>query len=821
MSSHPTNHETPPGTAPDTPSGSTSAAPPGRPSGSTPGKATRPAKGMSPGASGGSASDEPTAASIYLACVATSLHPAARPNLSASPWASPEPSDSDESAPPPDRRVWTPTVLQMEAVECGAAALASVLGYFGRWVPLEELRQACGVSRDGSKASNLLKAARTYGLDAKGYKYDAIDTLRTIDLPAVLFWNFNHFVVLDGFARDRVFLNDPAQGPRAVSYEELDGSYSGVVLAFKPRPDFTPGGTPPDLVAALRRRLIGSEEALTFVVLCGLFLVVPGLLVPTFSRIFIDEYLIGGQQWLVRPLLVAMAATIVVQGILAWLQQRYLLRLETKLALATSSRFFQHILRLPAAYFGQRFAGEIGSRVAINDKVARAISGKLATTAIDSLMTVFYVALMLCYDIVVTLLVVLIALLNVGAVMLVSRVRIDMSRRLMQDKGKLLGTAMSGLQMIETLKATGSEGEFFSRWAGYHARTMNTEQTIGVLSQAVAAVPPFSQTLSTAVVLVLGGMQVMNGQLTVGMLVAYQALLTAFTRPLSNFVQFGSMLQELQADMNRLDDVLRYPQDTEYTQTMTAADSTEGERRPVKLSGRVELRDVTFGYSPLERPLIEGFSLRVEPGHRVAIVGASGSGKSTVAKLIAGLYQPWSGDILFDDAPRREISRDVLTNSIGCVDQDIFLFRGLVTDNVRMWDATIPEARVAQACRDAAIDEVIEARDQGYQSAVQEGGGNFSGGQCQRLEIARALVGGPTILLLDEATSALDPSTEALIDDAVRRRGCTAIIVAHRLSTIRDCDEIVVLERGRIVQRGTHDAMKIVEGPYQRLITLA
>jgi NHLM bacteriocin system ABC transporter peptidase/ATP-binding protein len=522
-----------------------------------------------------------------------------------------------------------------------------------------------------------------------------------------------------------------------------------------------------------------------------------------------------------------MAATIVVQGILSWLQQRYLLRLETKLALATSSRFFQHILRLPAAYFGQRFAGEIGSRVAINDKVARVISGKLATTAIDSLMTVFYVVLMLCYDIVVTLLVILIALLNVGAVVLVSRVRIDMSRRLMQDKGKLLGTAMSGLQMIETLKATGSEGEFFARWAGYHARTMNTEQTIGVLSQAVAAVPPFSQTLSTAVVLVLGGMQVMNGELTVGMLVAYQALLTAFTRPLSNFVQFGSMLQELQADMNRLDDVLRYPQDTEYTQNGKPDQVSEAgaaaavERRPVKLSGRVELRDVTFGYSPLERPLIEGFSLRVEPGHRVAIVGSSGSGKSTVAKLIAGLYQPWSGEILFDDAPRREIPRDVLTNSIGCVDQDIFLFRGNVNDNVRMWDATIPEQRVAQACRDAAIDEVIESRDQGYQSGVQEGGGNFSGGQCQRLEIARALVGGPTILLLDEATSALDPSTEALIDDAVRRRGCTAIIVAHRLSTIRDCDEIIVLERGRIVQRGTHDAMKGVEGPYQRLISLS
>jgi NHLM bacteriocin system ABC transporter peptidase/ATP-binding protein len=726
------------------------------------------------------------------------------------------------------RRVRTPTVLQMEAVECGAAALASVLGYFGRWVPLEELRQACGVSRDGSKASHLLKAARAYGLDAKGFKYDTIDKLRTIDLPAILFWNFNHFVVLEGFdERDRVFLNDPAQGPRTVTIEELDGAYSGIVLTFAPAAEFTKGGSPPDLIAALGRRLVGSERALSFVLLCGLFLVVPGLLVPTFSRIFIDEYLIGGQQWLVRPLLVAMAATIVVQAALSWLQQWYLLRLETKLALATSSRFFQHILRLPAAYFGQRFAGEIGSRVQINDKVAKVMSGKLATTAIDSVMTVFYALLMLCYSVSMTLLVIGIALLNVAALALASRTRVDMSRRLMQDKGKLLGTSMSGLQMIETLKATGSEGEFFGRWAGYHARTMNTEQRIGVLSQAVTAVPPFAQTFSTAVVLVLGGLKVMNGELTVGMLVAYQALLTSFTRPLTNFVQFGSTLQELQADMNRLDDVLRYPEDPQYRREREDREQARREiesglePETVKLSGRVELRGLTFGYSPLERPLIQDFTLTVEPGHRVAIVGSSGSGKSTVAKLISGLYEPWSGEVLFDGVPRREIPRDVLTNSIGGVDQDIFLFGGSVAENVTMWDGTIQTPRLGQACRDAAIDEVIEAREQGYRSAVQEGGGNFSGGQCQRLEIARALAGDPTILILDEATSALDPSTEALIDEAVRRRGCTCVIIAHRLSTIRECDEIVVLERGRIVQRGTHEAMMTIDGPYKRLISLS
>jgi NHLM bacteriocin system ABC transporter peptidase/ATP-binding protein len=716
---------------------------------------------------------------------------------------------------PKKRRVKSPTVLQMEAVECGAAALASVLGYFGRWVPLEELRQECGVSRDGSKASNVLKAARKYSLDAKGFKYESLEKLYEVELPAILFWNFNHFVVLDGFKADGAFLNDPAQGPREITLQELDDSYSGVVLTFKTTKEFQKGGSAPDLMPALRRRLTGSEAALTFTVLCGLFLVVPGLIIPTFTRIFIDDYLVGGQGWIVRPLLLAMAGAIVIQGGLTWLQSYYLLRLETKLALATSSRFFHHILRLPAAYFGQRFAGEIGSRVAINDKVAKIISGKLATTMIDSVMTIFYATLMLLYDVPLTIVVVLIALSNVGVIRLAGRLRVDLNRRLTQDRGKLMGTAMSGLQMIETLKATGSENEFFARWAGYHAKTMNSNQAIGVLSQWTGIIPPFTQTLSTAAVLVYGGLKVMHGDLTVGMLVAYQTLLGSFTRPLNNFVQFGSTLQELQADMNRLDDVLRYPEDRQYLQDPK---SLTFNPKAIKLSGRVELKDVTFGYSPLEPPLIEGFTLTVEPGRRVALVGASGSGKSTVAKLVSGLYEPWSGEVLFDGVPRAQIPKDVLANSVGCVDQDIFLFGGTVTDNITMWDGTIPVSRVSNACRDAAIDDVVEAREGGYSGIIQEGGGNFSGGQCQRLEIGRALVGEPTILILDEATSALDPATEVRIDESTRRRGCTCIIIAHRLSTIRDSDEIIVMQRGKIVQRGTHEGMKDIDGPYRVLI---
>jgi len=716
---------------------------------------------------------------------------------------------------PPRRRVRTPTILQMEAVECGAAALAKVLAYYGLYVPLEELRQECGVSRDGSKASNVLRAARKYKLESKGYKYDSLEKLYELTFPVILFWNFNHFVVLDGFDGQKAHINDPAQGPRVVSLEELDGSYSGVVLTFAPGQEFAKGGARPNMLAALYRRLTGSESALLYVVLCGLLLVIPGLVIPTFTRVFIDDFLVNRQQWIVRPLLLFMGGAILVQGVLTWLQQYYLLRLESKLSLATSSTFFNHILRLPAAYFGQRYAGEIGSRVAINDKVADVVSGKLATTVIDGLMTVFYAALMMWYDVPLTLAVMGVALFNVAAVRFGARLRTDASRRLTQDKGKLMGTAMGGLQMVETLKATGSENEFYGRWAGYHAKAMNTEQELGSLSQWLNIVPPFVQTASVATVLVMGGLKVMNGELTVGMLVAYQTLLQSFTRPLNSFVQFGTTLQELQADMNRLDDVLRYPQDKQYRQDPA---SLTFDAKVLKLSGRLELKDITFGYSPLDPPLIEGFNLTVEPGRRVALVGGSGSGKSTVAKMVSGLYEPWSGEVLFDGVPRRQIPKALLSNSIGVVDQEVFLFGGSVAQNISMWDPTISAQRVTAAASDAQIDEVVTAREGGYQSLVQEGGGNFSGGQCQRLEIARALVGEPSIMILDEATSALDPATEVAVTEALGRRGCTCVIIAHRLSTIRDCDEIVVMHRGKIVQRGTHDGMKDVEGPYKSLI---
>jgi len=714
----------------------------------------------------------------------------------------------------PNNRVKTPTVLQMEAVECGAAALKIILGYYNRIEPLEKLRVECGVSRDGSKASNVLRAARKYGLEAKGFKYE-LDGLMEIKPPMILFWNFNHFLVLEGYKNGKVYLSDPATGPRVVSFEELDASFSGVVLTFKPGVDFKPGGTKPSMFSALNRRLQASQLALLFVVLCGLLLVIPGLVIPTFTRIFIDDVLISGKGDIIQPLLIGMGITALLRMMLTGLQEHYLLRLQSKLSLVGASQFFHHILRLPVQYFSQRYGGEIGSRVLINNKIATMISGKLATTLIDSVMVVFFAVLMFQYDVVLTLVCISLALINVVVLKLVSRRRVDASRRLLQEEGKLTGTAMGGLKMIETLKATGAETEFFSRWAGYQAKTLKAEQELGIISEYVSSIPPLVTTLTTTTILVLGGLRVMDGHLTVGMLVAFQSLMTSFSGPINNFMSFGGDLQELEGDMNRIDDVLQYPQDEKYTQKREKILEFE---YTIKLSGKIELKDITFGYSPLESPLIEDFNLKVMPGQRVALVGGSGSGKSTIAKMVTGLYRPWKGEILFDDVEREKISPQLLSNSIAMVDQDIFLFSGSIRDNLSMWDTTMPDINITSGSKDAAIDEVIQTRPGGFKGEVDEGGGNFSGGQAQRLEIARSLVGSPSIVVLDEATSALDSNTEKIIDDNLRRRGCTCLIIAHRLSTIRDSDLIIVMDKGKIVQQGTHEELKNVDGLYAKLM---
>lgn len=732
------------------------------------------------------------------------------------------------------KRVKTPTVLQMEAVECGAASLAIVLAYYKSYIPLEELRIECGVSRDGSKASNLLKAARKYGMEAKGYRKNPED-LKTMQWPLIIHWNFNHFLVLEGIHKDRVYLNDPAAGPREISYEEFDQSFTGVVIVAKPGEEYERRGKPPSIIASLSSRIKGSEAALSFAVLAGLLLVIPGLVIPVFSKIFIDHVLLGQSQDWLMPLMIGMALTALLRAGLTWLQRYYLLRLEMKLALSSSSRFFWHVLRLPIEFFSQRYSGDIASRVVINDRVAQLLSGQLAVAVLNCVMIVFYLFLMLQYSVILTGIVVGASLLNLLFMRMITRRRNDQNQRLLQETGKMQGVSMNGLQVIETLKSNSSESDFFVKWSGHQGKLMNSTQQFGVSNQFLTAVPALLTSLSTVAILVIGGFQVMDGLLTIGTLVAFQSLAASFSSPVNEMVKLAGAVQEAGGSMKRLDDVMQYPVDRLFNenQTMDAPQAAQheqeqaageagtagiGQSEKAKLSGHVEIVNLTYGYNKLEAPLIDDFSLSIKPGMRVALIGGSGSGKSTIAKLIAGIYEPWSGDILFDDQRRDQIPRNRIGNSLAVVDQDIVLLEGTIKDNITFWDSTIPEIDVIRAAKDAAIHDHITERSGGYEHIISENGGNFSGGQRQRLEIARALAGNPSIVVLDEATSALDPATEKIVDDSLRRRGLTCIIVAHRLSTIRDADEIIVMARGKIVERGTHASLIGLDGHYTRLI---
>lgn len=716
-------------------------------------------------------------------------------------------------------RVRTPTVLQMEAVECGAATLGIILGYYGRIVPLTELRRECGVSRDGSKASNVLKAARLYGLNAKGFK-KSLEDLQTIKPPFIVFWNFNHFLVVEGFAGKTVYLNDPGTGPRTVSFDEFDQAFTGVILVMEPAPEFKKGGRKKGILIALVSRLQTSRQAIIFCLIAGLLLTIPRLAVPAFMQVFVDEILVENRTDWLRPLLLGMVLAALLRGFLARLRLTYLRRLLLKLSVAMSGQFLWHTIRLPVGFYAQRFAGEISSRAQLNDKVAEILSGRLATTVIDSLMMVFYALIMFLYDPLLTLIAILFAAANFVALQSLSRNRVDANIRLSQETGKVAGVAISGIQSIETVKASGLESDLFAKFAGYYAKTINAQQELGLPTRLLGALPTVLTSLAVTSILVVGGFRVMAGTLSIGALIAYQALTQEFLKPVNDLVNFGSTLQELEADLNRLDDVLENPVDPEAERQM----DRDGDRQEIysqdtfKLQGYVRLHELTFGYNRLEDPLIRDLSLTLKPGQRVALVGGSGSGKSTVAKLLTGLYEPWSGEILLDSTPRDRIPRSVLANSVAMVEQEIFLFAGTVRENLTLWDPTVPEADIVKACQDAAIHDLILNMPGGYNTQLSEGGMNLSGGQRQRLEIARALVRNPAVLVLDEATSALDAETELIIDRNLRRRGCSCIVVAHRLSTIRDCDEIIVLARGKVVQRGTHEVLRSRPGVYTCLV---
>lgn len=712
------------------------------------------------------------------------------------------------------KRVKTPTILQMEVAECGAAALAIILAYYGRYESLATLRIACGVSRDGSKAINMLRAARQYGLHAQAVKAEP-GILPELNFPLIAFWEFNHFVVIEGIDAKKVYLNDPATGPRTVSHEQFDSSFTGIILLFEPTKNFQPGGQKDTLQNSLGSRLKGSEKALFYVVFISLMLVIPGILIPGFSKIFIDEVLIQHLSGWLIPLLWGMVLTVLLRVALTWLQQIHLLRLQLKFAITTSAQFLWHILRLPLTFFTQRFAGDISTRLAANDRIATLLSGDLSTSLVSIIAMGFFAIMMFLYDWSLTLLGIFAAFLNATFLWYVAHGIQNNSRRLQQEVGRLTGIEMIGLQGIETLKAISAEDDFFQKWAGYHAKIINSQQKIALYSRTLLVLPQLITGLTTVAVLSLGGWQVMSGYLTIGSLVAFQSLLASFNEPLITLLGFGNKLQEIRADLTRVDDVLLHPEDVRLSIKEKKIISDQfRDKSPIQL----ELRNLSFGYSPLDPPLLSDINLHISSQARIGIVGASGSGKSTLAKLICGLYQPWLGEILLNHQTLSTIPTEVLSSSLAFVDQDIFLFEGTLRENLIMWNPSISGIDIKSAIQDACLEPIISTRNGGLDSWVISDGANFSGGQRQQMEIARALTTLPSLLILDEATSALDIKTEHSILHNLKQRRMTLIIITHRLSTIRDCDEIIVLDQGRIVERGTHEKLFQQKGYYRKLM---
>lgn len=705
-----------------------------------------------------------------------------------------------------------PVVMQMEALECGAASLAMICAYYNKWIPLEQIRVDCGVSRDGANAKNLLVAARSYGFTAKGYRYEPDDLKKNGKFPCIIHWNFNHFVVLDGFKGKKAVINDPAKGNYTVSMETFDKSFTGICLMFEPNENFVPSGKRKSVLSFAVKRLSGAKVAVAFVVFTTLISALIGVITPAFSRIFMDRLLTHESPDWFYPFLVSLSAMSALQLVISALETYYSNRINGKLATIGSSTFMWKVLHLPMEFFSQRLAGDIQGRQGSNAGIANSVVNTFAPLALNAIMMVFYLVVMIRYSWILTLVGLSSLVINAWMSRIISQKRINITRVSMRDAGKLAGATVAGVEMIETIKASGAENGFFERWAGYQASVNAQKVKYAKINQYLGMIPSVVSTITGIVVLTLGVWFAMEGTFTVGMIMAFQGVLSSFSAPAATFISAGQTIQEMRTQMERVEDVMEYREDDCYKTEVK-------EESFAKLSGNIELKNITFGYSRLSEPVIKNFSLNIKPGQRVALVGTSGCGKSTISKLVSGLYQPWSGEILYDGKHLSEIDRDVFTGSLAVVDQEITLFEGTIAENIKMWDNSIEDFEMIMAARDSQLHEEIMRRDGGYNYRIAEGGKDFSGGQRQRLEIARVLAQDPSIIILDEATSALDAKTEYDLVKAVKDRGITCIVVAHRLSTIRDCDEIIVLDHGVTVERGTHEELYAKGGKYTQLVS--
>ena len=701
-----------------------------------------------------------------------------------------------------------PVIMQMEVVECGAASLGMILAYHKKWLPLEQLRKDCGVSRDGCSAKQIILAARNYGMDANAYRLDEDELLQMT--PAIIHWNFNHFLVYKGKKGKYHYLNDPAKGDVRVTQEEFDKAFTGIAIVCNPTERFERGGSRASILGFVKRRLKNSWAAAFFIFVTSLLAALIGIATPLFSQIFMDDILSGKNPHWFKPFMLAFVAVICLNFLTEWLKGIYSRKYNAAMAIDADSHFFWHLLHLPMEFFSQRYVGDLIHRQKSNQSIASTLVGQLAPVTIQFALLLIYVVFMLRYSVLLTCIALGAMTVNILLSSYISSLKVNVSRKEECDLGKYYGVTMSCLDNMETIKAAGAENSFFNHWAGHYTNMHNSESRSGEKELVYSIWPEMLQGLASNAILIIGAYLIMDSQFTIGMLLAFQGFMSSVMSPVDHLTVTAETVIEMRTQMERVEDVLNY--------TAEGRNVSHSEGSDAKLGGKVELKNVTFGYNKFSPPQIKDFSLTLEPGHSVALVGTSGCGKSTLAKLVTGLYHPWEGTILFDGKPIDEIDADQFSNSVAMIDQNVVMFDDTISANIKMWDTSIEDFTMVLACRDAQIREDVISRPNGFNTKLVKGGKNFSGGQLQRMEIAAAIAREPVVLIMDEATSALDSETEKRIMTSIRMMGATLIIIAHRLSTVRDCDEIIVLDKGMVVERGTHQELVEKDGLYKQLV---
>lgn len=711
----------------------------------------------------------------------------------------------------PFKRVKTPTILQMEATECGATSLSIILAYYGLYISSEKAREMCGVSRDGSKAINIVKAARMLGMDAEGLVVQDIQALRLIEAPFIVFWKFEHFLVVEGIKKNKVYVNDPATGPKVISIEEFDKSFTGVVLLIAPGEDFKPSGKEEQSLWGLLYNYFKSDfPELSYIFLISIVLAIPQASLAFFIEFFIDNIVINEQTQWMTGFIGSMVFVITSIVILFWIQQYFIIRYKLLFSIKNVPLFFRKLLHLPMSFYTQRSSGDVANRMLVFDAISEKITKAISESVNSMLMIAIYSVIIIMINHVIGMVTLAITLINFSILILAKRKIADLASRFSYDQAKMFGIEYSGVQMIEELKFMSGENKFFSRWLGFKSKIIQTQQRIDFYTALISLLPSTLYFLNLVLLVIFSLHFVVQGTISIGGVIAIYTLILLISAPVINIMDHFLKINELKTDLVRIHDVA-------LASKRTRVVNKKMKKKDLHTDHLIEIKKLTFGYSVLEAPILSDINLKIKKGHSIAITGISGGGKSSLLNLACGLYEPWLGEIYFNGKNIKNIPSKELYSKIAYVDQNIFLFEGTIRDNITMWDNSINDARINKVLKAVCIYDTIIAKG-GLDYNINEGGTNISVGQAQRIELARALLKSPELILLDEVTSALDTVTEARIYENLRKMDCTFLIVAHRLSAIKHCDQIVLIENGSITESGSYEELMQQNGRFKEFI---